>query len=75
MLINPVTPASAAAAIRSDAELAWLVPAQVSAIVLEHAEDDGDGKTGAAALNDGDAAARAAAQAAQCPSGRIDVKA
>lgn len=61
-------------------------PQQVSASIRRAADDDGDGKTGAAALNDGDAAAKAAArqaaQATPAPSvaaatpskGHIDVK-
>jgi hypothetical protein len=49
-------------------------PAQVSAAVLQRADGDGDGKTGAAALNDGDAAAHAAAQQAKGAS-RVDVHA
>jgi uncharacterized protein with PIN domain len=35
---------------------------QVSASIRRAADDDGDGKTGAAALNDGDAVAHAAAR-------------
>jgi len=37
-----------------------LQPQQVSAAALKSADNDGDGRHGAAALNDGDAAARAA---------------
>jgi hypothetical protein len=49
-------------------------PSAVSAAVRQQANNDGDGRTGAAALNDGDAAARVAAQQvkAQQP---VDVKA
>jgi hypothetical protein len=45
-----------------------LTPANVSAAILKAAAGDGDGRTGAAALNDGDAAAQAARR------GAIDVK-
>jgi hypothetical protein len=38
-----------------------ITPSQVSASIRRAADDDGDGKTGAAALNDGDASAHAAA--------------
>jgi hypothetical protein len=41
-----------------------LAPANVSASALKAANSDGDGKTGAAALNDGDAAAQAAGRQA-----------
>ena len=54
--------------------MARVSPAQVSATVLQRADGDGDGKTGAAALNDGDAAAQAAAQQAKGAS-RVDVQA
>jgi len=43
---------------------ARLTPANVSTAALRAAEGDGDGKTGAAALNDGDAAAQAARRSA-----------
>jgi hypothetical protein len=39
-----------------------LTPQMVTAAVRNTADNDGDGKTGAAALNDGDAAAHAAAR-------------
>jgi hypothetical protein len=39
-----------------------ITPTQVSAPIRRAADDDGDGKTGAAALNDGDASAHAAAR-------------
>jgi hypothetical protein len=39
-----------------------ITPQQVSSTIRKAADGDGDGKTGAAALNDGDAAARAAAK-------------
>lgn len=45
-----------------------LTPANVSASVMKAAAGDGDGLTGAAALNDGDAASQAARRNA------IDVK-
>jgi hypothetical protein len=54
--------------------MARVSPAQVSAAVLQRADGDGDGKTGAAALNDGDAAARAASQQAKASRG-VDVHA
>jgi len=54
--------------------VARVSPAQVSSAVLQRADGDGDGKTGAAALNDGDAAAQAAAQQARGAS-RVDVHA
>ncbi len=38
-----------------------VVASQVSAAIVQRANSDGDGRTGSAALNDGDAAARAAA--------------
>jgi hypothetical protein len=71
MQINPVThavptappekqaaPASAAAKASTSPVI---TPSQVSAAVVQRANGDGDGRTGTAALNDGDAAARAAA--------------
>lgn len=48
---------------------ARLTPANVSAATLKAAAGDGDGLTGSAALNDGDAAAQRARQYA------VDVKA
>ena len=75
MLISSVTHASAPASTLPDIQLAWLAPAQVSEMALQRAEDDGDGKTGAAALNDGDMAAQAAALQAHVEWGSIDVKA
>lgn len=42
------------------AALHRLTPANVSAATLKAAQGDGDGRTGSAALNDGDAAAQAA---------------
>jgi hypothetical protein len=41
---------------------------------LQRANDDGDGKTGVTALNDGDAAAHAAAQQIRTAPGRIDIR-
>ncbi|HLH64404.1 MAG TPA: hypothetical protein VKV27_01775 [Solirubrobacteraceae bacterium] len=48
-----------------------LQPQQVTAAALKAANNDGDGRTGVAALNDGDAAAQAAARSA----GRVNVRA
>jgi hypothetical protein len=48
---------------------ARLTTSNVSAAALKTATGDGDGRTGAAALNDGDAAAQSARR------GAIDVKA
>lgn len=45
---------------------------QVTAAALKAATGDGDGRTGVAALNDGDAAAQRAARQA---TGRVDIKA
>ena len=50
-------------------------PQQVSAAVLKSAEGDGDGRTGAAALNDGDAAAQKAARSVPQSAHSVDVKA
>jgi hypothetical protein len=66
--VTQVHPAAAGSSV------ARVSPAQVSATVLQRADGDGDGKTGAAALNDGDAAAQAAAQQAKGAS-RVDVQA
>ena len=49
--------------------LARLTTSNVSAAALKAATGDGDGRTGAAALNDGDAAAQSARR------GAIDIKA
>ena len=46
-----------------------LTPVNVSGSALKAAAGDGDGRTGTAALNDGDAAAKAARR------GAIDIKA
>ena len=48
-----------------------VTPANVSAAVLQRAVGDGDGRTGVAALNDGDAAAQVAAQEAKA----VDIRA
>jgi hypothetical protein len=64
--------ASATAPSAQAAQQARISPSQVSASVLQRANGDGDGRTGAAALNDGDAAARAAARSA---GQGVDVKA
>jgi hypothetical protein len=58
MQISPVTQSPAAA------PPAQLSPMNVSGAVLKSAEGDGDGRTGTAALNDGDAAAQNARQQA-----------
>jgi hypothetical protein len=58
MHITPATHAPLAAA------SAQLTPANVSAAALKVASGDGDGRTGTAALNDGDAAAQAARRGA-----------
>ena len=57
------------------ATTARVTPSAVSAAVLQRANSDGDGRTGAAALNDGDAAAQAAARQVKAAMHRIDVKA
>jgi hypothetical protein len=46
---------------------------QVSAAALRAATSDGDGRTGVAALNDGDSAAQQAARGTV--GGRVDIKA
>src|ERR1700745_3077409 len=66
MHIPPVAQSHPAGAASQTARVS---PAQVSAAVLQRADGDGDGKTGAAALNDGDAAAQAAAKQARGASG------
>jgi hypothetical protein len=58
MHIPPVTQAPIAAV------QAQLTAAQVSGALLKAAAGDGDGRTGTAALNDGDAAAQAARRGA-----------
>ena len=49
----------------SPAVAAPLTTQSVSAAILKRAVGDGDGRTGAAALNDGDAASQAAVAAAK----------
>ena len=61
--------ASATAAKAAPGPPSKLTPANVSAATLKAAASDGDGRTGTAALNDGDAAAQAARRQA------IDIKA
>jgi hypothetical protein len=58
MHISPVTHSAAAA------QAAQLTPANVSGAALKAAAGDGDGRTGTAALNDGDAAAQMARRGA-----------
>jgi len=65
MHISPVS--------QSPAASAALTTASVSAAVLKRATSDGDGKTGAAALNDGDAASQAAVLAAKASA--VNIKA
>jgi hypothetical protein len=50
-------------------------PQQVTAAALKAAQGDGDGRSGVAALNDGDAAARRAALQVSQSSHAVDVKA
>lgn len=59
MHINSVAQTPAAAAAQRQ-----LTPANVSGAALKAAAGDGDGRTGTAALNDGDAAAQAARRGA-----------
>lgn len=66
--ITATTHNPAAAAQPAAAALQRLTPANVSAATLKAAASDGDGLTGTAALNDGDAAAQAARRNA------VDVK-
>jgi hypothetical protein len=79
MNVTPVTPSAAATTAAASATPAatgtpvakvpaHLTAANVSAAVLQAAVGDGDGRTGAAALNDGDAASQAARRS-------VDVKA
>lgn len=63
MPINSVIHTQAAIGLRQ------LSPVNVSGSALKAAAGDGDGRTGTAALNDGDAAAQAARR------GAIDIKA
>jgi hypothetical protein len=55
--------------------IATPVAAQASSAAARRADNDGDGKTGAAALNDGDAAARAATAQVKSVGKLLDVKA
>ena len=52
-----------------------VTPEAVSAAIVQRANGDGDGRTGAAALNDGDAAARAAAAFVKTSRQSVDTKA
>jgi len=52
-----------------------VTPQAVSAAILQRALGDGDGRTGAAALNDGDSAAVAAANFVKSAGHAVDVKA
>jgi hypothetical protein len=62
MQISHVSPAVPAAPAAAHAAKSGVVNAsEVSAALVQRAGGDGDGRTGTAALNDGDAAARAAA--------------
>jgi uncharacterized protein with PIN domain len=58
----------------ASATTSMIQPQQVSAAALKAATSDGDGRTGAAALNDGDAAAKAAAQQVS-KTGSVDIRA
>jgi hypothetical protein len=74
---NHTPPAAAAIAAAAAAAIAHPVvrrisAAEVSATALKHATGDGDGRMGAAALNDGDAASIAAKSTAR---GSVDVHA
>ncbi|MCU4185958.1 hypothetical protein K6U06_16425 [Acidiferrimicrobium sp. IK] len=71
----PAAAAAAAVAATSSSVAAQVTPQAVSAAVLQRATGDGDGRTGAAALNDGDAAAQAAALQAKSVGRHVDVKA
>ena len=71
MHISHVAPAHPPGAVSQAARVS---PAQVSAAVIQRADGDGDGKTGAAALNDGDAAAQSAARQVKAARG-VDVHA
>ena len=57
----------------SPAAAAPLTTQSVSAAILKRAVGDGDGRTGAAALNDGDAASQAAVLAAKASA--VNIKA
>jgi hypothetical protein len=51
-----------------------MTPRAVSTVAQRRANNDGDGRTGAAALNDGDAAAHAATQQVKSTGTTIDVR-
>lgn len=70
-----VTPVTTVTSSPVAALAARVTPSAVSAGVLQRANGDGDGRTGTAALNDGDAAARAAAQQVKSARHAVDVKA
>jgi hypothetical protein len=77
MRIPPVAQppaASAASQVSRAVATSVVTPQAVSASILQRAVGDGDGRTGAAALNDGDAAAHAAAQYVQAAGHSVDVK-
>jgi hypothetical protein len=69
LYITPVTSSPVAAL------AARVTPSAVSVVVLQRANGDGDGRTGAAALNDGDTAARAAAERVKSAQHAVDVRA
>jgi hypothetical protein len=78
MHINPASSQGAAASVANQVAQAvarQVTPQAVPAAILQRATGDGDGRTGAAALNDGDAAAHAAAQYVQSSGHAVDVKA
>ena len=64
---------STATQLRSAAASAQLTASNVSAAAIKAADSDGDGRTGVAALNDGDAASRAA-HAGRLSRSRFDVR-
>lgn len=51
-----------------------VTPQEVGPAVLKRATGDGDGRTGAAALNDGDSAAQAAARSVKASGNNVDVR-
>jgi hypothetical protein len=68
-------PPKAGASGTSTAAVTRVTPQQVSNAAIQRAVGDGDGRTGTAALNDGDAAAAAAAQQAKSAPQSIDFRA
>ena len=62
--MNISSVSQAHAQVQTAAMSARLTPSNVSAAALKAATGDGDGRTGAAALNDGDAAAQSARRGA-----------